>query len=187
MYSTNPVPENACYSMCIPWVNINTYDTDISKVFENSDLNIGKIIKIDMVYRKQVNSSKPKPEHYKVFIHLESMNPERKSWFDKLDMGEEQKVNHRFGYWKIRKSNSFKKNIPRYPRVEFSNSCASKPKSFTIEFSPSSPSYSPQSPTYSPSSPINSSNDNSYVNITLENETDIKETDVSNNFEPGMD
>jgi hypothetical protein len=61
----------------------------------------GTIIKIDMIFKSKIDR---KPGHYKVFIHMASINPLHSMVIEHLDAGLELRVNHRHGYWKVRRS-----------------------------------------------------------------------------------
>jgi len=99
MAPQNPIPQGTAYTFLLPWVDKRCNEKEIHDTIESMDW--GKILKIDMIFKKPIDR---KPGHYKVFIHMGSLNPHHSMIFEHLDTGWELRVNHRHGYWKVRRS-----------------------------------------------------------------------------------
>ena len=99
MAPQNPIPQGTAYTFLLPWVDKRCNEKEIHDTIESMDW--GKILKIDMIFKKPIDR---KPGHYKVFIHMGSLNPYHSMVFEHLDAGWELRVNHRHGYWKVRRS-----------------------------------------------------------------------------------
>ena len=99
--STSAIPSNAVLSLIVPWVHIKCTKEYITDVMENA--NWGTIESVQLVSKK---ASKRSPEHYKVFIHFSELNDQGTLVKDHLsqDSKKEIKLQHRFGFWLIRKS-----------------------------------------------------------------------------------
>jgi hypothetical protein len=118
MATTNPIPTETQCSILLPWVDTRTSKETLYGYFR--DLEWGVILKIDMIYKKELGGERPKKAHYKVFIHFGGLNPKHSLVFEHLATGQEIKVNHRFGYWKVRRS-CWERNSQRtqIPKIEF--------------------------------------------------------------------
>lgn len=125
MASTNPIPTGTELSIIIPWAHIKNTKDYIIQVF--SDLEwASDILGVDLIYREaSINQSgKKNPEHNKVFVHFKGLNEQGQLVKQHLsNPGKEIKIEHRFGFWKIRGSTwkfstDFKKTTEK-PRVEF--------------------------------------------------------------------
>jgi hypothetical protein len=99
MAPQNPIPQGTAYTFLLPWVDKRCSEKEIRDTIESMDW--GKILKIDMIFKKPIDR---KSGHYKVFIHMGSLNPHHSMVFEHLDTGWELRVNHRHGYWKVRRS-----------------------------------------------------------------------------------
>jgi len=97
--------------MMLPWVDRRITESFVLQKFRGLDW--GNILKIDMVWRNEMNG---KPGHYKAFIHFGNLNPTHGIVFEHLDTGKEIKVDYNTKhYWKVRKSQWEPKN--RAPAV----------------------------------------------------------------------
>lgn len=125
MASTNPIPAGTELSIVIPWSHIKNTKDYIIDVFKSLEW-ASEILEVKLVYRARStnHSGKTNPEHNKVFIHFKGLNDQGQLVKQHLSNdGKEIKIDHKFGFWKIRGStwkfdDKFNK-APLKPRVEF--------------------------------------------------------------------
>jgi hypothetical protein len=194
MAPQNPIPQGTAYTFLLPWVDKRCSEKEIHDTIESMDW--GKILKIDMIFKKPIDR---KPGHYKVFIHMGSLNPHHSMVFEHLDTGWELRVNHRHGYWKVRRSQWMQRSnvefvpmapppLPKKLRELELAPCPPIMESFihvpnvSPTYSPGSPTYSPGSPTYSPGSPTIIPESISWGDIPMESEPSSPAYDPSKSW-----
>jgi hypothetical protein len=123
---TNPIPTGTELTLIVPWAPIQT-----TKEFVENTINgveWGEIIQVDLIKRAgrdNYRTGRRDPDHYKIFIHLKNLTENGKLANQHLSVseGKEIRVTHRFGYWKVQKSNFvFKEEFKterKKPLVEF--------------------------------------------------------------------
>ena len=122
---SNPIPKGTELTIIIPWAHIRTSKEFVTNTVSN--LEWGNVIGIDFVKRDESNNRNGRinHEHYKIFIHLGQITEDGKLASQHMEKGSEIKINHRFGFWKIKKSiwkfqTEFKKKTTKTkPRIEF--------------------------------------------------------------------
>jgi hypothetical protein len=104
--SSNPIPTGTQYTILLPWVGDRVSKETLFQMF--NALEWGHILQLDMLYKKPVQNShgKPKPAHFKVFIHFGALNPIHNLIFEHLDYFDaELKIYYsNTNFWKVRKS-----------------------------------------------------------------------------------
>ena len=158
MAPQNPIPQGTAYTFLLPWVDKSCNEKEIHNTFES--MGWGTILKIDMIFKAPIER---KPGHYKVFIHMASLNPLHSMVFEHLDAGQELRVNHRHGYWKVRRSQWMRRsNVASVPMAP-PKMCPPPIMDSFIHVPPASPSEE-----YIPRSPILMSDSTSWGDIPME-------------------
>ena len=167
MAPQNPIPQGTAYTFMLPWVDKSCKEKEIQDTFES--VGWGNILKIDMIFKSPIER---KPGHYKVFVHMASLNPLHSMVFEHLDAGLELRVNHRHGYWKVRRSQWAQRS-----KVEFAPMAPPPlpPKLWEMEYvcPPIMESFvqiHPVSPVSQPSSPYIIAESTSWGDIPMESE-----------------
>ena len=120
----NPTPHGTTFTMVLPWVHDSTKVSFVANIFKR--LEWANILDIHMIYKKAMppreKGGRPKPAHYKVFIHLGARNPAHASVFQYLGENKELKVYYNETYfWKVRMS-TWKPDSRNDIRVDFVSS-----------------------------------------------------------------
>ena len=86
------------YTIYIPWLSHHTKESFVKETMKS--LNLGNISKIDMVY---IKGNQKTHERYKAYIHYSTINNEDPRVIS-MECGEEVKVFHQYGFYKLIKS-----------------------------------------------------------------------------------
>lgn len=124
---TSPIPDGTELTLVIPWAPIQTTKEFVEDTIAGVEW--GNIIRVDLIKRQgrdNYRTGRKEPNHFKIFIHLKDLTENGTLAKQHLsqDEGKEIRVTHRFGYWKVQKSNfvfkqDFTKEKKNKPTVEF--------------------------------------------------------------------